>query len=72
MNYHTLNYFFNCADLHFRCLIVPDKQQLDHVRFNQTHEDWYYKRKRRIREPYVQCCERAAVSHRLLLDFIIP
>lgn len=38
-----LNYFFDCADLHFRCLIVPDKQQLDHVRFNQTHEDWYYK-----------------------------
>lgn len=38
-----MNYFFDCADLHFRCLIVPDKQQLDHVRFNQTHEDWYYK-----------------------------
>lgn len=38
-----LNYFFDCADLHFRCLIVPDKQQLDHTRFNQTHDDWYYK-----------------------------
>lgn len=38
-----LNYFFDCADLHFRCLVVSDKKQLDHERFHQTHDDWYYK-----------------------------
>ncbi|HIQ73513.1 MAG TPA: hypothetical protein IAA51_03755 [Candidatus Cottocaccamicrobium excrementipullorum] len=26
---------------------------------------WLY---RRIREPYVRCCERTAVNHRILLD----
>jgi len=38
-----LNYFFDCSDLSFRCLVVPDKKQLDHFRFNQAHDDWYYK-----------------------------
>ncbi len=38
-----VNYFFDCQDLHFRCLVVPDKSQLDHKRFSQTHDDWYYK-----------------------------
>ena len=38
-----INYFFDCSDLHFRCLVVPNKQKLDHERFNQTHDDWYYK-----------------------------
>lgn len=39
----TLDYFFDDDDLHFRALIVPDKTQLDHQRFRQTHDDWYYK-----------------------------
>lgn len=38
-----VNYFFDDDDLHFRCLIVPDKTQLDHKKYNQTHDDWYYK-----------------------------
>lgn len=38
-----IEYFFNCENLHFRCLVVPDKAKLDHERFNQTHDDWYYK-----------------------------
>jgi len=38
-----VNYFFNNTDLHFRGLIVPDKSILDHKRFSQTHDDWYYK-----------------------------
>lgn len=38
-----VNYFFDENDLHFRCLIVPDKSKLDHDRFSQTHDDWYYK-----------------------------
>jgi hypothetical protein len=38
-----LDYFFDDDDLHFRALIVPDKAQLDHLRYNQTHEEFYYK-----------------------------
>jgi hypothetical protein len=38
-----INYFFDEANLHFRGLVIPDKSALDHVRFNQTHDLWYYK-----------------------------
>jgi hypothetical protein len=29
--------------MRFRGLVVPDKARLDHARFDQTHDDWYYK-----------------------------
>jgi hypothetical protein len=29
--------------LRFRGLLVPDKDRLDHARFDQSHDDWYYK-----------------------------
>lgn len=38
-----VNYFFDEADLHFRGLVIPNKSVLDHKRFNQTHDEWYYK-----------------------------
>lgn len=38
-----LNYFFECKDLHFRAVIIPDKSLLRHPEFNQTHDEWYYK-----------------------------
>lgn len=38
-----VNYFFDNDDLNFRVLIVPDKSCLDHERFSQTHDIWYYK-----------------------------
>jgi len=38
-----VNYYFYDDDLHFRALIIPDKSKLDHQRFNQTHDEWYYK-----------------------------
>jgi len=38
-----VDYFFDNKDIHFRCLVVPDKKLLDHQRFKQTHDDWYYK-----------------------------
>ena len=41
--FDLINYFFDCQDLHFRCLVIPDKTLLEHNRFNQTHDDWYYK-----------------------------
>ena len=39
----TVNYFFDEDDLHFRAVIVPDKSKIDHARFGQTHDMWYYK-----------------------------
>jgi len=38
-----MDYFFDDDDLHFRALIVPDKAQLQHEAFGQSHDDWYYK-----------------------------
>jgi len=35
--------FFETNDLNFRGLIVPNKSILDHKRFNQDHDTWYYK-----------------------------
>ena len=38
-----INYFFDDDDLFFRAVLIPDKNLLDHNRFNQSHNDWYYK-----------------------------
>jgi DNA-binding transcriptional ArsR family regulator len=39
----VVDFFFDCDDLHFRALIVPDKSVLDHAAHEQTHDEWYYK-----------------------------
>lgn len=38
-----LEYFFNNTNLHFRALVIPDKKILDHDRFEQDYDTWYYK-----------------------------
>lgn len=38
-----IDYFFEEEDLHFRSLVVPDKSKLDHVAFDQDHDQWYFK-----------------------------
>ncbi|HCT84790.1 MAG TPA: DUF3800 domain-containing protein [Candidatus Margulisbacteria bacterium] len=38
-----VDYFFDNDDLKFRVLIVPDKTQLQHDKFGQTHDQFYYK-----------------------------
>lgn len=38
-----VNYFFDDDDLHFRVILIPDKKKLNHQKYNQTHDDWYYK-----------------------------
>lgn len=38
-----VNYFFDNSDLHFRVVVIPNKQELKHDLFNQTHDDFYYK-----------------------------
>lgn len=38
-----VNFFFDEGDLCFRGLIIPDKNLLDHDKFDQDHDLWYYK-----------------------------
>ena len=38
-----VDYFFDDDDLHFRAVVMPDKSKLDHDRFHQDHDTWYYK-----------------------------
>lgn len=38
-----VDYFFDDDDLHFRGLVVPDKEALNHEGFLQSHDEWYYK-----------------------------
>lgn len=37
-----IDYFFDDDDLSFRAVVAP-KQGLNHDRFRQTHDEWYYK-----------------------------
>lgn len=38
-----IDYFYDDDDIHFRALVVPDKSILTHEKYNQTHDDFYYK-----------------------------
>jgi hypothetical protein len=38
-----IDYFFDTPTMGFRAWVVPDKAILDHDRYDQTHDDWYYK-----------------------------
>lgn len=38
-----VDYFFDDDDLSFRALLIPDKKLLDHTKWNQDHNIWYYK-----------------------------
>jgi len=38
-----VDFFFKQDALRFRALVVPNKAKLDHERFGQDHDTWYYK-----------------------------
>ena len=38
-----IDYFFENENLSFRGLVVRNKDLLDHEKYNQTHDEWYYK-----------------------------
>lgn len=37
-----IDYFMDEPDLSFRCIVIPDKETLDHKRFDRTDDDFYY------------------------------
>lgn len=39
----VIDYFFDEDFLSFRALIIPDKSILNHTKFEQDHDTWYYK-----------------------------
>jgi len=41
--FELVRFFFDCDDLHFRVLVVDNKDALRHEDFRQTHDEWYYK-----------------------------
>ena len=38
-----IEFFFMERALRFRSVLIPDKSALDHDKFSQTHDEWYYK-----------------------------
>ncbi|PIS30348.1 MAG: DUF3800 domain-containing protein [Candidatus Marinimicrobia bacterium CG08_land_8_20_14_0_20_45_22] len=38
-----IDYFFLKNELHFRGLVILNKSQLNHEKFDQDHDKWYYK-----------------------------
>lgn len=38
----VLNYFFDITEIGIR-IVVANKENLDHKKYSQTHDDWYYK-----------------------------
>lgn len=38
-----VDFFFDDDDLHYRVLVVPDKNVINHEAYGQDHDLWYYK-----------------------------
>lgn len=48
-----LDYFLDDDDLRFRGVVISDKTKLDHEKFGQSHDEWYYKMCFTLLEPVV-------------------
>jgi hypothetical protein len=57
----VVDFFFSQADLHFRGVLIPDKSILDHAKFAQSHDDWYYKMCFRMLEPIIDPEQRYCI-----------
>lgn len=53
-----VDFFFDDDDLHFRCVLIPDKSALRHDGFGQTHDLWYYKMAFRMVETIISPTDR--------------
>lgn len=59
-----VDYFFDNSDLRFRVLVASGKDRLDHARFQQTYDEWYYKMYFSMLHPIIS----ANQSNRIYLD----
>lgn len=41
--FDLINYFFDHEDMHFRCIVIQGKSQLDFHQYSGDYDDWYYK-----------------------------
>lgn len=41
--FDLINFFFDSDKINFRAFIIADKEELDHEKYQQTHDDFYYK-----------------------------
>ena len=64
----VLDLFFDEALLHFRALVVPEKQLLDHDRFAQSHDEFYYKMWYLLLNPMLDPTLRPDHHYRIFLD----
>jgi len=49
----TLDYFLGNPDLGYRAWVIPNKEELNHERFGQSHDQWYYKMYFQLLEPLI-------------------
>src|SRR5262249_24070347 len=49
-----VDYFFSEEELHFRGVLIPDKNLLDHAAHRQSHNQWYYEMCFRLLKPIIQ------------------
>jgi len=59
-----IDYFFTEPHLHFRALIVADKDRLQHEAYGQTHDEWYFK----MYFTMLKAIFRPNASYRIYLD----
>lgn len=59
-----IDYFFAEPDLHFRALIVADKNKLHHEAYGQSHDEWYFK----MYFTMLKAIFRPNASYRIYLD----
>ena len=57
-----IDYFFDDDDLHFRGLVIPDKALLEHEKFGQTHDEWYYKMFFSLLNPIIDPRKKYSIS----------
>ena len=59
-----ISHFFAEPDLHFRALIVANKNKLCHEAYSQSHDEWYFK----MYFTMLKAILRPNVSYRIYLD----
>lgn len=57
----VIDYFLDDDHLHFRGVVIPDKKLLNHGRFRQSHDEWYYRMCFTLLEPIVDPTQKYAI-----------